>query len=120
MVIVSGLYQQYNGKASYFWQAQQLTHHDYEDGEAMNQAFLFVVSGMEDLIDSEETGRELKLSQMADQLPHEEAQRAQAMYQAYNKVFWRSAVSSATAVGGVYVTTKPHLGLAMVEEVRTA
>jgi len=118
MVIVSGLYQQYNGKESYFWQAQQLTHHDYEDSEAMNQAFLFVVSGMEDLLDSEETGREMKLSQMADQLPHEEAQRAQAMYQAYNKVFWRSAVSSATAVGGVYVTTKPRLGLAMVEEVQ--
>ncbi len=120
MVIVSGLYQQYNGKASYFWQAQQLTHHDYQDTEAMNQAFLFVVSGMEDLLDSEETGRELKLSQMADQLPHEEAQRTQAMYQAYNKVFWRSAVSSATAINGVYVTTKPRLGLALVEEVQVS
>jgi len=116
MVIVSGLYQQYDGPPAYFWQAQQLTHNDYSDAEALNEAFLYVVTGMEDLRDVEEaTPQELAISQMAGQLPEDQAQRAVAMYNVYNKVFLRSSMSEKTAIDDMYVVTQPHLGIAMVQ-----
>ncbi len=113
MVIISGLYQQYNGKDTYFWQAQQLSHSDYNDPTALNEAFMFVVSGIEDLKDINEAPQELPIANMAGHLPAAEAERAMAMYQVYNKVFLRSSMSAETAIDGIYVTTKPRLGLAM-------
>ncbi len=113
MVIVSGLYAQYNGKDTYFWQAQILTHHDYDDSDAMNEAFLFVVSGMEDMLDVEKGPRALDLAEMANGMPEEEALKTVAMYNVYNKVFWRSSMSAETASNGLYITTKPRLGLTL-------
>jgi len=113
MVIVSGLYAQYNGKETYFWQAQILTHHDYDDSNAINEAFLFVVSGMEDMLDAEKGPRALDLSEMANGMSEEEALKTAAMYNVYNKVFWRSSMSSETASNGLYIMTKPRLGLAV-------
>jgi flavin-dependent dehydrogenase len=113
MVIVSGLYAQYNGKASYFWQAQLLTHHDYDNSEEMNDAFLFVVSGLEDNQDVSQGVRDLDLSEMSAGMPEDEALKAAAMYNVYNKVFWRSSISPNTANSGLYVTIKPRLGLAL-------
>ncbi|HEX6483206.1 MAG TPA: NAD(P)/FAD-dependent oxidoreductase [Ktedonobacteraceae bacterium] len=113
MVIVSGLYAQYNGKESYFWQAQVLTHHDYDDSNAINDAFLFVVSGMEDMLDAEKGPRALNLSEMVNGMSEEEALKTAAMYNVYTKVFWRSSMSSETASNGLYITTKPRLGLAV-------
>src|SRR6266705_1811594 len=68
MVIVSGLYQQYNGKESYFWQAQQLSHNDHNDPSALQEAFLFIVSGVEDQQDIANTPQELSVREMAGQL----------------------------------------------------
>ena len=116
MVIVSGLYAQYNGKESYFWQAQVLTHHDYDDSQALSDAFLFVVSGLEDVLDAGKGSRELNLAEMTKELPEEEAAKAMAMYNVYNKVFWRSSTSPQTASDGLYVTTQPRLGLVLVEK----
>lgn len=112
MVIISGLYQQYNGKETYFWQAQQLTHTDYNDPTALNEAFLFVVSGIEDLKDVEDTPQELPINDLAGHLPAEDAERAVAMYNVYNKVFLRSSMSAETAIDGMYVATRPRLGIA--------
>jgi hypothetical protein len=112
MVIVSGLYAQYDGKESYFWQAQLLTHHDYDDSEAMSEAFLFVVSGLEDMMDSAKGMRELDLTDLANGISEEDATKTAAMYNVYNKVFLRSSTSPQTASDGLYVTTTPHLGLA--------
>lgn len=111
MVIVSGLYSQYNGKESYFWQAQLLTQHDYSDSDALNKAFLFVVSGLEDQIDVGEGVHDLDLAEVAQNLPEEEAIKTQIMYNVYNKVFWRSSTSPQTASDGLYIVTRPHLGL---------
>ncbi len=116
MVIVSGLYAQYNGKESYFWQAQVLTHHDYDDSDALNAAFLFVVSGLEDQMDVGKGMRELDLTEMANGMSEEQAVKTTAMHNVYNKVFWRSSTSPQTASDGLYVTTKPRLGLALVEK----
>jgi hypothetical protein len=115
MVIVSGLYQQYRGKANYFWQAQQLTHNDYSDASALNEAFLFVVSGIEDQKDIVDLPKDLPIDGLAGQLPTEEAERARAMYQVYHKVFLRSSMSNETAIEGMYVATQPRLGLALAQ-----
>lgn len=120
MAIVSGLYATYNGKESYFWQAQVLTHHDYDDSDAINQAFLFLVSGMADLSDAGKGPRELDLAEISNGMTEEETVKSAAMYNVYNKVFWRSSISPETASDGVYVTTRPRLGLAVVEKDRGA
>jgi flavin-dependent dehydrogenase len=110
--IVSGMYQLYDGKKSYFWKAQHLSQHDYSDSDAINRAFLYVVSGMEDRKDSAEALRQLEVSTLASGLSEEEAQRTLFMYQAYNKVFFLSSMSPEGSTGGLYVTTSPRLGLA--------
>ena len=114
MVIISGLYQLYDGKHTYFWKAQQLTHHDYDDSDAMNEAFLYVVSGMEDVKDVGQTPRALDVTDMTKEMSEEEAERTQFMLGVYNKVFFRSSMSPATANDGMFVTTEPRLGIAFV------
>jgi flavin-dependent dehydrogenase len=115
MVIVSGLYSMYRGKSMYFWQAQQLTHNDYSDQAALNEAFMFVVSGIEDQKDIVDLPRELPIDEMAGQLPTAEAERVKAMYQVYHKVFLRSSMSAETSINGMYVATKPKLRLALAQ-----
>ncbi len=118
MVIVSGLYQQYDGKETYFWQAQQLTDHDYDDSSTMMDAFLYIVSGMEDLKDTAKPRRELDVAGTADPKPIETTDRGKQLYNIYNKVFLRSSMSPETASDGLYVTTKPRLGLALAGPAR--
>jgi flavin-dependent dehydrogenase len=116
MAIVSGMYQQYDGKEAYFWQAQQLTHRDYDDSAAMMEAWLYVVSGMEDVKDSRKPRRELEVAASADAQPLEVTDRAIALYNLYNKVFFGTSMSPERASEGLYVTTKPRLGLTVVEK----
>jgi hypothetical protein len=54
LVVVSNLYQQNQGKDSYFWEAQRLTLRDANPDE-IKQAFVDVVSGIEDLRDAQAT-----------------------------------------------------------------
>ena len=115
MVIVSALYQQYNGEPTYFWQAQQLTSQDYDDSIALNQAFLFIVSGMEDLKDAEHAGAVRDLEEVALHMPEKE--RASIAQQAYHRVFWRASISPETAIEGMYIVTKPHLALQRTDSV---
>jgi len=121
MAIVSGMYQQYDGKETYFWQAQQLTHHDYDDSEAMMAAWLYVVSGMEDVKDRGKPRRELEVAGPTDAYsqPIEVADRAATLYNLYNKVFFGTSMSPERASDGLYVTTKPQLGLALAERDQT-
>jgi flavin-dependent dehydrogenase len=117
MAIVSGMYQQYDGKEAYFWQAQQLTHHDYEDSGAMMEAWLYVVSGMEDVKDRGRPRRELEVAEPTDaSQPIEVSDRAAALYNLYNNVFFGTSMSPERASEGLYVTTKPRLGLTLVEK----
>ncbi len=113
MAIVSGMYQQYDGKDTYFWQAQQLTHHDYDDSGAMMAAWLYVVSGLEDVKDSGKPRRELEVTG-----PIEVTDRAVAFNNLYNKVFFGTSMSPERANDGLYVTTEPRLGLTLAEKDR--
>src|SRR6266566_7710775 len=116
MVIVSGLYQQYRGKETYFWQAQQLTHNDFKEPDKVYEAFLYVVSGVEDQKDIARTPEELAVPDLAGKLPAGEEERARAWYQVYHKVFLRSSMSEETAIEGLYVSTKPRLGLSVAQD----
>jgi hypothetical protein len=130
MLIVSGMYQQYNGKDSYFWQAQQLTNNDYEANPDMQLAFVQVVSGMEDLKDSEQTPRDQPVAEVPSDVPQDkesfmeqhvqsflaadQTARQMVMYRVYESVVTRYSLSADAALGGFYVTAKPRLGLARV------
>jgi flavin-dependent dehydrogenase len=111
MAIVSGMYQQYDGKETYFWQAQQLTNHDYNDSNAMMQAWLYVVSGMEDVKDREEPHRALETSGSV-----EVSDKALALYNLFNNVFFSTSMSQERASEGLYIITQPRLGLTFVEK----
>lgn len=54
LMVVSNLYQQNIGVDSYFWEAQRLTLHDCSAGD-LKQAFVDIVSGIEDLRDAQAT-----------------------------------------------------------------
>ena len=122
MAIVSGMYSQYDGKEAYFWQAQQLTHHDYDDSNAMMDAWLYVVSGMQDVKESEKPGRELEAEESADApaQPIEVSDKALALYNLYNNVFFGTSMSPERASEGLYVTAKPRLGLALADKGQAA
>jgi hypothetical protein len=116
MIIVSGLYQQYNGKESYFWQAQQLTHNDFKEPDKVYEAFLYVVSGVEDQKDIVNSPQDLSMPDLAGKLPEGQEERAKAWYQVYHKVFLRSSMTAETAIEGMYVATKPRLGLSVAQD----
>jgi len=115
LAIVSGMYQQYNGKESYFWQAQQLTDHDYDDSGAMMDAWLYVVSGMQDVKDSHKPTTTAGPTEVSTQ-PVEVTDRAMALYNLYKNVFFGTSMSPERASEGLYVTTKPRLGLTLTEK----
>jgi hypothetical protein len=119
-VVVSGMYQLYDGNQTYFWTAQQLTDRDYDDEESMKDAFLHVVSGLEDRTDSAYSADKERLVRSG--MSEEEAARTQFMHQAYNQAFFLSSLSSPIpAVAGrdgtrLAVTLTPRLGLAAVDQ----
>ncbi|MCM6774567.1 tryptophan 7-halogenase [Nocardia sp. CDC159] len=51
-LIVSGVYEQYKGKDSYFWLAQRLVRPDGELPQISNAAFVEIVAGLSDLRDA--------------------------------------------------------------------
>src|SRR2546426_3127434 len=116
MVIVSGLYMQYRGKANYFWQAQQLTHNDFKEPDKVYEAFLYVVSGVEDQKDIVNSPQDLSMPDLAGKLPEGQEEREKAWYQVYHKVFLRSSMTAETAIEGMYVATKPRLGLSVAQD----
>jgi hypothetical protein len=110
MAIVAGMYQQYDGKETYFWQAQQLTNHDYDNSSAMMEAWLYVVSGLQDMMDSGRPSHELDIASSSIEV----SDRAMVLYNIFNSVLFGAWMSPEKASEGLYVTTKPRLGLALV------
>jgi flavin-dependent dehydrogenase len=124
LVVVSKLYQQYSGKDSYFWEAQQLTLRDC-GASGLKQAFVNVVSGIEDLRDAQATlelameaagdafAEERKMSPLYNKknlepvLPEE-----QELAQARARFFKSAVLGLPQGVRGLHVVTKPRLGLA--------
>jgi hypothetical protein len=115
LVVVAGLYQQYNGKDAYFWQAQQLTQDDYSRTPDIDQAFLYVVSGLEDLKDSERSDSNFDMVDRAERSaasdPAFDTVQARATYAVYRKVMYGDSTRPETGIEGMYVATQPRLGI---------
>ena len=118
MTIVSGMYQQYDGKETYFWQAQQVTEHDYDGSSAMMEAWLYVVSGMQDVKERERPSHPLELGGLTDiqMQPPKVAEKGEVFLNLYNNVVFGTSMSPEKASLGIYVVTKPRLGLTFTEK----
>lgn len=130
LTLVSCYYQQYTGQRGYFWEAQQLTARDYRDTE-LGQAFLNIITGLEDFKDAEEAavGRYL-LDQMHEAhteafrvlrnpakikgLSPEEQERAQAKFELLDRTAHRFSMSEDAAVHDLYAVLTPRLALRRV------
>lgn len=125
LVFVSAFYDQNRGKDSYFWEAQKLSRHDFKDSD-LKLAFLNLVSGVEDLVDAQEELPEVVMGEMSKQIEANHSSRKnkqslkiaetddtiQQNVQFFNSVEGFTSLSPAGAVNGLYVVTKPNLGLA--------
>jgi flavin-dependent dehydrogenase len=126
LMLVSALYQQYSGKASYFWEAQQLARDEYADAD-LQRAFTFIISGLEDwkdvqqplskiLIDEIVTAHLEGLATLHDPqrwstMVEEEQEQLRNRMRYLFRLHERPSISPGTAVDGLYMRLKPHLGL---------
>ena len=131
MVLVSALYQQYQDKESYFWEAQRLRPSVASDAD-LREAFLQIVTGLADLKDSTSVPDEIMgeavirqrtlitLSKTEDKvaafnaMSDEEKRLLQERVSFHHSLTSRFAESPQTALNGVYLVTKPSLRLQQV------
>jgi flavin-dependent dehydrogenase len=124
LVVVSSLYQQYRGKESYFWEAQRLTLNDCSATD-LKQAFVSVVSGIEDLRDAQATldhtmevagkifdKNSLDPTKGIDSMSSGERELVQARRQFTESAMMGHLQPNSKAAQGLYLVTKPRLGLA--------
>lgn len=123
LVLVSAFYDQGRGRESYLTEAERLSHYDVE-GQALRQAFLNLVSGIEDMADAEavtqhlmgEMSRKLgeNLRMRQDKSAMAQAGAEQRELQERNAAFFDHVEGLGAldvAVDGLYVMVKPRLGL---------
>jgi flavin-dependent dehydrogenase len=129
MVVVSAFCQTHREPDSYFRKAQQLTRRDYSDTELI-QAFLHIISGVEDLNDVEDAHPQRVLETLTQlyeehysfirqkehwqSMPLEEIHRGMTRTRFVNAVQEDFSLTPETAVNGLYVITEPKLGLSKV------
>jgi len=75
-----------------------------------------VVSGMEDLKDTAKPRYERDMTEATNPQSIQSSDRGRELYNIYNRVFFQASMSPETANDGLYVTTKPRLGLGLVEK----
>jgi flavin-dependent dehydrogenase len=125
LVVVAAFYQTHRGRDSYFRQAQQLTSHDYAKDDLV-QAFVHIISGVEDLADIKDVNPRVLLETLTKlyeqhysfirdrdhwtSLPLEEINRGMSRIKVVNAVQEEFSLTPETAVNGLYVSTEP-LGL---------
>jgi flavin-dependent dehydrogenase len=125
LVFVSAFYDQRRGQDSYFEEAQRLSHYDVE-GLGLRQAFLNLVSGIEDLSEAEAMTEHL-MGEMSRRIAenHSMRQNKEALASAdeelkdrleksaqfFDHVEGLGSMSAETAVDGLYVIVQPQLGL---------
>jgi flavin-dependent dehydrogenase len=106
LVLVSVFYQAYRGRDDHFYNAQKLTH-----GEArqlkLHEAFLNIITGVEDLADATDQDRALDLV-AGDLHPHAEA--GNPLANNHGKVMQRPDTPD-RSLAGLYLTTEPKLTL---------
>ncbi|HLY98531.1 MAG TPA: NAD(P)/FAD-dependent oxidoreductase [Candidatus Angelobacter sp.] len=118
LVLVSTLYQKYNGKDDYFWGAQKLVHEKMRQVEPV-RAFTEIIAGNIDMHEAKSVETRALDRQLLDEA--EEAQEAKAAEEGSHGLHsmdvtatwgpWRSLVGADTSVGEFYLVTEPELGL---------
>lgn len=123
LVFVSAFYDQGRGKESYFSEAENLSNYDVE-GQGLRQAFLNLVSGIEDMSEAEavtehlmgemsrKMGENLRMRQ--DKVAMAQAGAEQRELQEKNAAFFdhvEGLGALEVAVDGLYVMVQPRLGL---------
>lgn len=126
LVLVSTFYGTYSGKDAYFWQAQQLSRHDYSERD-LGAAFLEIVSGLEDFKDTtqplaprilgevrrrgaQNLGVVKRGKPLAD-MAEEEREQAAAKLELMTSASQDFPQTPTDAVGGLWMRTTPTLGL---------
>ncbi len=126
MVMVSAFYDQNKKKESYFWEAQQLTTGNYGDGDKLQQMFVNLTSGMEDMLDVEEKPDQifkdvssrlkelwdLRHKQYSNSLKEEEHEQMAASNEFFSTFNGLFSLSKEASIDGFYVVTTPQIGLA--------
>jgi flavin-dependent dehydrogenase len=129
LVVVSAFYQTHTGRDAHFRAAQRLTRNDYTETQ-LAQAFVNIVSGVEDLDDVEsQRDRDLlpRISEMYRDhyafmrqrddwpaMPLTEINRGITRSRLVAQVQEDFSLTPETAVNGLYVRTEPSLGLQAV------
>ncbi|MCC6187926.1 MAG: tryptophan 7-halogenase [Anaerolineales bacterium] len=132
LVFLSAFYDVGRAKESYFWEAQRLTQEDVDAGD-LKRAFLNLVTGVKDLADAtNETAHHLVLEEMTRRVDENLHMRQNKQHLAalqaneptvtaanarfFNSIEGLFALDAADAVAGLYVRTKPILGLSRTRE----
>ncbi len=126
LLLVSALYQQYSGKASYFWKAQQLARDEYADSD-LQRAFTSIISGLEDWKDVQQPLSKILIDEIVtahleglvtlhdpqrwSTIVEEEREQFRNRMRYIGRLYERPSMSPGTAVDGFYMRLKPHLGL---------
>jgi flavin-dependent dehydrogenase len=130
LVFLSAFYDVGRTKESYFWEAQKLTQEDVT-ADDLRKAFLKLVTGVKDLADArKESAHVFILQEMTKRvdenlsfrrdkhrlatLSGEEWESAQANARFFSSVEGLFALNSQEAIAGLYVSTRPQLGLTRV------
>jgi flavin-dependent dehydrogenase len=122
LTLLSIFYDQKRGQEAYYREAQELTHSNNE-GDPANNAFLKVVSGIEDLTEVEEGIDNRVIDKISQRVA--ENQALKQANQDFNKAMQdpqfldsmegmfsvAPKLSSEAAVDGLYIVTQPRLGL---------
>jgi flavin-dependent dehydrogenase len=109
LVLVSVFYESYRGKDYHFYNAQRLTHAE-RSRLHLHEAFLHLITGVEDLADAQDEAFALAASELlgastGEPNPMKNYNRAK-QYRAST-----APVSADMAVHGLYLVTEPRIGL---------
>ena len=113
LVLVSGVYEQYEGRASYFWLAQRMVR-ESERGERSNHAFVELTSGLTDLSDAEDTAGwtgSTGLSRELEMAKQRSDEQAAASGRPGIAVFRLEPTDLYDEATGLHLVTTPRLGL---------
>lgn len=105
LVLVSLFYENYRGRDYHFYKAQKLTAKE-RVGLRLHEAFLRIVSGIEDMADAQDTA----LARVRDHLTGPQNQTADPLSNLLKNP-GLPPFSPDGEVGGLYLVTKPRLGL---------
>jgi hypothetical protein len=109
LVLVSVFYDSYRGKDYHFHHAQRLTHAERERLH-LHEAFLHLITGVEDLADAKDEAFALA----AEQLGGTPDMSPMSRYNAAKKDVPTAPLTADKAVRGLYLTTEPRLGLSRI------